>query len=152
MPFDPAIADAVVDWLSQGKSLKSFCEQHSEAPSTTTIVNWAIEDVAGFAERYRRARRAGVESWADQIVDLSDASRAAAGDMALMQSYKLSVDSRKWLSSKLLPDQYGERLQVTQTGGTATVNIFLPRKGNPGDSARVIEGSARAIEDGSEDE
>jgi hypothetical protein len=131
------VADAVIAWVSAGKSLKSFCEQHPGVPDRASIQRWSIKDVDGFRARFREARELGAEAWADDIIELSDQSRCAAGDMALMQSYKLSVDSRKWLASKLLP-QYGEAVQHQLSG--AAINIYLPEKGSH--ASKMIEGEA----------
>jgi hypothetical protein len=66
--------------------------------------------------------------------------------MAGVQSHKLSVDSRKWLLSKLRPELYGEKLAISGNSG-ATVNVYLPTKGSSGDGGRVIDGQATVVEE-----
>jgi hypothetical protein len=91
------------------------------------------------------------DRWAEQILELADESVRAKGDMALIGSYKLRIDSRKWLLSKLRPELYGERLAVDGNTGGATI-VFLPAKGS--DRAQVIDGEAvevHEVEDGSEE-
>jgi Bacteriophage Sf6, terminase small subunit-like len=95
-----------------------------------------------FTVAYNQARRIQAGRWADEIIDLSDESRRAAGDMALMQSYKLSVDSRKWLAARLLPDAYGDRVLVNRQP-RSEIHIFLPMK----DPLPLLEGQATAVED-----
>jgi hypothetical protein len=80
--------------------------------------------------------------FAEQVLQISDESQGL--DMAGVAAAKLRTDSRKWILSKLRPELYGDRLQVTGTGGAgATVNVYLPAKGSAESGARVtIDGQA----------
>jgi hypothetical protein len=58
--------------------------------------------------------------------------------MAGVSAIKLYTDNLKWLLSRRLPADFGDRLQVSgNTGGNSVVNVYLPAKGAPGDGARV---------------
>ena len=74
---------------------------------------------------------------------LSDESTCASGDMALLGSYKLRVDSRKWLLSKLRPELYGEKLAISGNAN-AVVNVYLPQKGSSGDGP-LLDGEAHEV-------
>ena len=59
---------------------------------------------------------------------------------------KLRTDARKWVLSKLSPEIYGDRLQVTgNTRAGATIKIHLPSKGT--DPAVTIDGQTVDISD-----
>jgi hypothetical protein len=79
-------------------------------------------------------------------IEISDESPGM--DMAGVAAAKLRTDNRKWILSKLHPEIYGDRLQISgNTGAGATVNVYLPAKGAPGDGARVtIDGQAVEVE------
>ena len=71
------------------------------------------QDAGGtFSQRYARARDAGYERMADELVEISDADCTADGkpDNALVQQARLRVETRKWILSKMLPKRYGDRI------------------------------------------
>jgi hypothetical protein len=58
---------------------------------------------------YTRAREQQQQRWAEEILEISD-------DVALdPNDRRIRVDSRKWLLSKLLPKQYGDKIEVNAT-------------------------------------
>ena len=59
-----------------------------------------------------RARNAGYERMADEIIAISDADCTVDGKPDNALQARLRVDTRKWLLSKMLPKRYGDR--VTQ--------------------------------------
>jgi hypothetical protein len=89
-------------------------------PGKTTVFEWLAEDAA-FADQYARAKEAGIEAMAEEVLDISDnatndwmerhgqddAGWQANGEH--IQRSRLRVDSRKWLLSKLAPKKYGDR-------------------------------------------
>jgi hypothetical protein len=96
-----------------------------------------------FGERYAYARRSQCEVWASEIIKISDESPGL--DMAGVAAAKLRTDNRKWILSKLHPEIYGDRLQVTGNGSAgAQINVYLPAKGAPADGTKVttLEGQA----------
>ena len=44
------------------------------------------------------------EKWADEVIELSDSATVENAHVV-----RLQVDSRKWITSKLLPKKYGDR-------------------------------------------
>ncbi|MEQ8653294.1 MAG: hypothetical protein RIC87_12595 [Kiloniellales bacterium] len=87
------------------------------APST--FVRWTQND-PDLAERYAHARDLLIDRYADEIIDIADDNSldiemTESGPRVngeAIQRAKLRTDSRKWLLSKLRPEQYGERLRV----------------------------------------
>jgi len=86
-----------------------------------TVVTGAIAGASrqGFAVRYARARERGYQRLADELLELADADCTGPDgkpDNALVQQRRLQVDTRKWLLSKLLPKQYGDRVTAEVVG------------------------------------
>jgi hypothetical protein len=114
---------AILDELSIGKSLRSICT-HPDMPSEALVRKWVIQDEA-FGAQYTRAREAGMEALADEILTISDSQE---GDVITtedgreivnhdaIQRAKLRVDTRKWIMSKIAPKKYGDRLDLNHSG------------------------------------
>src|SRR4051795_1213338 len=103
--YTSALADTICERLSEGESLRSICRDPG-MPTEGAVRAWARENRDGFAPRYRLARELQLEFWADQIVEIADASASDPRDR------QVRIDTRKWLMSKLAPRRYGDRLLV----------------------------------------
>ena len=72
-----------------------------------------------FSSSYARARSIGYERLAFGLLAISDADCIGPdgrADNALVQKQRLQADTRKWLLSKLLPRQYGDRVTAEIAG------------------------------------
>jgi hypothetical protein len=122
------LADEICERLAEGESLKEICRS-PHMPSSTAVRKWALEDRDGFSSRYARARDLQLESWSDDIVEISD---DGANDWMErnqpdnpgwqlngehVQRSRLRSDNRKWLLSKLKPEKYGDRTAITGANG-----------------------------------
>ena len=103
--YTPALAETVCKRIAQGESLRAICRD-SGMPTEGAVRGWARDNRDGFGARYRLARELQFEFWADQIVEIADASEADPCDP------QVRIDVRKWLLSKLAARRYGERLLV----------------------------------------
>lgn len=89
-------------------------------------------------QRYARAKQDGLDSLADEIIELADLSRKGTkmretkdgpmietGDM--VERSRLQIESRKWLLAKLAPKKYGEKLELDArvSVGDAIVNRLM---------------------------
>lgn len=128
--YTRALSDQICARLSQGETLNQICKAPEFPVARPTIISWVNDDVDGFADRYARARALLLEHWAEEVVSISDDGsndymerEVAQGvftevvDQEHIQRSRLRVDTRKWLLSKLAPQQYGERLQVEHETG-----------------------------------
>jgi hypothetical protein len=115
------IAAEILDRLAEGESLAAICRD-AHMPSEKAVRLWArdrtevgVDGAPAFAPRYARARAVGYERLADEVIEISDAPCMGPdgfADNGLVQKQRLQADSRKWLLSKLLPQQFGDK--VTQ--------------------------------------
>lgn len=101
-----AIPD-ILDRVSRGESLVRACEANS-------LTHGAFLERVGkdpdLADRYARAKSAGLELLAEELVEIADNQ---SGDH---NRDRLRVDTRKWLLAKLMPKKYGERATLEHTG------------------------------------
>ena len=110
--------------VSQGKSLRKACIE-VESVSKSTFMDWLGAD-ATLADQYARARGEGLQVKAEEICDPTDETPERGPDGKIdggwVQNQRLKVDSRKWLVSKLLPKEYGDRIDMNHSG---TVNVEM---------------------------
>ena len=109
--FTPEESDLICTWIAEGKSLRSYCREH--AREMCTVYKWLREE-KDFAQRYARAHDDRADSLADEIVDIAD--EAIGGTNDDIQAARLRIDARKWVSSKLKPQKWGDKVEIEQKG------------------------------------
>jgi len=85
--------------LSESGNLTKSCRETGVAKST--FLDWCAADSTN-ADRYARAREAGLDAEADRAIE--EALRAEDAGLG-----RLALDARKWYLSKLLPKKYGDK-------------------------------------------
>lgn len=101
-------------------------------PGRTTVHQWVLDDVDGFANQYARAKAIGIDEIVDEAVEIADTpvlgtietdKLTKAGDRFtevqrrdMTEHRRLRVDTRKWYASKLAPKLYGERQHIEHSG------------------------------------
>ncbi len=132
MAFDQAIADSICAEIAAGTSVRQACEMHGQ--NRSELYKW-LREVPTFADQYARAREECAETLANEILDIADDSRNdwieredKDGNKYVelhreaIERSRMRLDARKWLASKLLPKQYGDRIDVT---GTSTQQVIV---------------------------
>ena len=126
-PVPQDIADELVTWISEGKTLREFCRQEG-MPSYGAVYDW-IEKDAEFASRFARARVIGEEVIHQQCLDIADhtqigeiVTQKADGTTEIktadmLEHRKLRIYTRLQLLAKWNPKKYGEKTQLTGDGG-----------------------------------
>ncbi len=96
-------------------------------PGLSTVSQWRMAHPE-FAAEYARAREDQADTYADEIVAISDDSSrdymtvADGGELMRVvdndhiQRSRLRVDARKWVASKLKPRKYGDNAALALTG------------------------------------
>lgn len=108
----PEIADEVVQWVSEGKTLRDYCRQPGK-PNRRTIDEWRARD-REFAQRMWRARDDGYDVIAEEALSIADQPSDHEDDV---QHRKLQIWARLQLLAKWDPRRYGDKVQI---GGDAT--------------------------------
>lgn len=93
-------------------------------PTWEGLQRWR-RDIPDFARRYRAAREACCEYYADSIVDIADDGRndyverltpqgrtVRVFDRESFERSRLRLDARKWTVSKILRHVYGDKSEV----------------------------------------
>jgi hypothetical protein len=124
LTYDRETAHAICVRLARGETLRGICRDE-EFPPESTVRTWALEDVDGFAARYTLARQLGLDSMADQLLEISDDGTKyytldSQGNLIVNGEHinrsRLRVDTRKWYLSKLAPKRYGEKVDLNVGG------------------------------------
>jgi hypothetical protein len=117
-------ATKICAWIASGKSLVSYCKQPG-APGLATVYEWRAAHPE-LAEMYARAREDQADALADQLLDIADNSTLDYNDR------RIKIDTRKWISSKLKPRTYGDKVQTEVSGELSFAQIIVSRYRPPG--------------------
>lgn len=130
------IVAAICREIAEGVLVKDACRLYGI--TRQTLHNWCNVNRV-FFDAYAQARVLQAHAMAEEVIEISDArgGEAVAVDRAAVQVQRdrLSADSRKWLTSKIAPRLYGDKLTDDTT--TRRSVIFMPEAG-------LIEGRARS--------
>lgn len=152
--YTDELAERICSDLRSGKTLLEVSESE-DMPELATIYVWinqeeAPPETSKFPELYARARRVWIDREADNILQIADDARNDWMDRQIgedtirvvdhehVQRSKLRIDARKWLLSKLRPDQFGDRLahqMLDEQGKPAKAGITIIVDGAPSGSA-----------------
>ena len=93
-------------------------------PAKSTVCRWLAADKS-FQDQYARAREVQADSWADDILDISDDGSNDTytdGDgnertnQDVIARSRLRVDTRKWLMARMAPKKYGDKITQEHQG------------------------------------
>jgi hypothetical protein len=91
-----------------GESLSAICEE-VHMPSRMCFYAWLKKDPE-FEEMHRQAMVARTERYAEETTLLADEARRAPPE--LTQAYRLAVEQRRWITGKLMPKKYGDKVTL----------------------------------------
>ena len=95
---------AILDRLSQGDTVLGVAR--ALGISHTAFYDWVDRVGEARAAALARARARGGQSLAEETLEIADAASPQEAQVA-----KLRVDTRRWLASKMAPDEYGDKQQ-----------------------------------------
>ena len=105
------ICDAVATTTD---GMRRMCANNEGFPTCETLMQWRYK-YPEFSSRYKEAKLVQADLFAEQIIDICDNEQLTSESI---QHARLRVDTRKWLTSKLIPKTYGDKVQ-----NETTVNI-----------------------------
>jgi hypothetical protein len=126
------IVDQIIDWLSDGQTLRSFCRQPG-MPAFRTVYDWCDKDEEFFA-RFARAREVGHDMIAEETLELVDTrpesivdqNGVSKIDSGYVQWQRIRIDQRLKLLAKWNPRKYGEnRNGANALTDTQPININI---------------------------
>ncbi len=113
LPVDPKVKDEALanyifeQMIDEAKSLRTICKEIGAKPSTISL--WLRKD---FRDQYQDAQEERAERLADDFMEETNIKLTGERmDNALVQKARLRVETAKWISSKLKPRKFGDRLQ-----------------------------------------
>ena len=120
------LAELVPEFMAEGVSMRQACIR---AGLTAQTFLRAVDDSPALAERYAQARGALLDAMVDQILALADAPVPlldnGATDPGLVRQRQLQIDARRWVLSKLAPNKYGDRLDVSVSDSRISITGAL---------------------------
>lgn len=150
MAFDQAKADAILERIADGESLRAICRDE-DMPDKATVFRW-LSQHAEFRDQYALAREAQADSLFDDVLHIADTPQlgqkrklvghveigpegeegeplnlreveVTEGDM--LEHRKLQIDARKWMAGKLRPKKYGDKLALGGDEDAPPIKIDL---------------------------
>ena len=109
-------AEAICEWIAQGKTLREWCRENKLHYSTVYL--WMEKD-REFAQRFARARDIGADAIADEAIEIIDTfpmesvseggSRVDSGHVTWLRN---RAEYRLKLLAKWNPKKYGDKLAI----------------------------------------
>ena len=126
--YTDEVADAIIEWISEGKTLRDFCRQPN-SPSWSAVYDW-LDTHPAFEERFARARLLGADAIATETLEIADTPvegvriETTSGENGVTKEVredmlghrKLQVETRLKLLAKWFPQRYGDKTSVELTG------------------------------------
>lgn len=130
--YTEEIAQEICRRIMTGESLRKICDDES-MPHRDTVHKWLSEEKE-FSDQYARARDTQADTYADDIVAISDEAK----DRDSAAAAKVRVDARKWVASKLKPKRYGDKLDLDATlDGKLTIQTINFADADNSDTTQV---------------
>lgn len=129
--FNQEVADEILELIANGGSLNRICGagRPPHFPGVGKFMEWLRDsdatDDKSFVKQYARARERQADFWAQEILEIADASEHDTittkdgdekPDHEWISRSKLRVDTRKWLMSKQAPKKYGDKIVNEHSG------------------------------------
>lgn len=116
--YTPERATEICEWLANGKSLASYCEEEDN-PSHASIYRW-LEKHEDFREAFARARETQAHHDADKLNRISELLQAGviAPDVA-----RVITDAMKWTAARRAPKSYGDKVQLSGSDDGAPIVV-----------------------------
>jgi len=113
--FTQAVADKILDRISEGEMLTKICSEEG-MPPRKTVYTWMAARPA-FKDAYARASEEWAEFYEEKVLaiafddggDFFIENGKAVADHARVQRARLQVDTLKWFMMKWAPRKYGDK-------------------------------------------
>ena len=100
------IAQALLDWLCQGRPLRAFCSQ-SGNPSIRTVYDWRAKDDS-FRSAFQAAREFGWDTLFGEVLEIADEEMPKGCDARCeVARRRLKINARLWLMARWFPNRAG---------------------------------------------
>ncbi len=144
--YTEELAEIICNRIANGESVRTI-EKDEDMPSGVTIYNWLLDESKKlFFKQYAKAREIQAENLFEEINELADMSvndivGDDKSDGARVQARKLQVDARKWYLSKVRPQKYGDKMDITSGDKPIPIINVYTNNGNKEDTEPIKEDS-----------
>jgi hypothetical protein len=128
-------ADAIIDWISTGQTLRQWCRDNGIHYSTVYL--WMAKD-EDFAQRFAHARDVGHDCIADETLEIidtfpmmADSESGSRVDSGHVTWLKNRAEQRLKLLAKWNPKKYGDKVDVTSKGEAVGLMISIDKGPQP---------------------
>lgn len=134
--YSEELGQKICDLVANGWALTQVVEKLGGTPTIATILDWRIL-IPEFGLMYTKAFDMRLQVWSEQLNGIADDAKndwtdktLASGatiralDPEVAQRSRLRLDTRKWLLSKLRPEQYGDSMKLdAKVDQTTTLKV-----------------------------
>jgi hypothetical protein len=120
--------------------LTRLCEMHEDLPSKFTINLWRYK-YPEFSTQYAQAKLKQADLLAEECLEIADDATndwmenfSDDGDLIgykvngeHVQRSRLRIDTRKFLAAKLLPKQYGEKVEDKKAEDKSVIELLIDK-------------------------
>lgn len=117
----PEQFDAILERIMEGESLAAICRDEG-VMDKRTFMRECIRNPE-MAKRYADAMQIRVHLHAEEIIDIADQATSET-----YQESRLKIDTRKFILVHLLPEKYGEKVQMEHSGPGGTPIQVIERR------------------------
>lgn len=119
--------------------LARLCAIHDDLPDKTTVNLWRYK-YPEFSTQYAQAKLKQADLLAEEMLDIADdgtndwmESFGEDGEIGYrlngehVQRSRLRIDTRKFLAAKLLPKQYGDKVEEKKTDDKSVIEMLIDK-------------------------
>lgn len=120
---------------SHGDGLLKLTQLYPELPNKSTINRWRYR-VPEFRIQYAQAKVEQADILAEECLEIADDDSNDVKfdkdgnelcNTEFIARARLRVDTRKWLASKLLPKQYGQKAEEVKTEDKTVIEMLIDK-------------------------
>jgi hypothetical protein len=113
--YTPELGDYICELVAtHSLGLPQLCEKYKDVlPCEFSVRKWRSK-FPEFSAKYAQAKLTQADVLAEECLEIADDSSRDEFDEGSIARARLKIDTRKWLASKLLPKQYGDRYIMEQ--------------------------------------
>ncbi len=105
--FSPELGASICARIALGETLHAICDPDDFPVAESTVRSWVVQDInPAFSASYARARLVALDAHVDRMVEIAQTEPDN-------QRARNVLDTMKWIASKLRPEKYGDRLELT---------------------------------------
>ena len=104
--YDPAVAQLILDRMSEGEAMDSICADN-QMPPRRIVRRW-LHSVPEFRAQYELARELQGESISDRIIAIE--KQVLAGELD-PKCAKVAIDSMQFRIARLAPKRWGNKVE-----------------------------------------